>query len=312
MDVQAWQSRLDSAFLSNGGGHRALLEVFEAEAKHGRHVATGLSGHLSLINSLLSFVLETVVEASGHYDHSKLKGKTCYSILLFDFAMAFRHIRACETLLFGGYPSIGFGILRGLKERVFLMAAIGGGYTTHTQLTGLKPNMTPSEIEADADGIRKRAENEERRAFDAILRQATDLGNHVPVLRRWERLYDGEVHGQRGSGASLMLAWLREGQSLPFFPVYDEDLTAVYLNRVGDLGWILLRLLPLLQPDASVFSASWAERWSLLDASFRTYNDGLKRLNKPTLTDIADAIEAFVDVRLAFSPSSASYQLCKE
>ena len=99
---------------------------------------------------------------------------------------------------------------------------------------------------------------------------------------------------------------------MPIQPTYEEGLIAIYDNRVGDLGWMLTRLLPLLQPEPGSFRAAWAERWAILDDSFRVYNHGLMQLGKPSLTKLAAPVEAFVELRFGFKPAASSYQTCLE
>lgn len=312
MDVATWQRRLEDTFLNGDGAHRAFLEVLGAEAEFARQALEQTRGHFSLAHSLQAFILETFAESASHVGSPALKGRQCHSLFLFEIVLAFRTIRACENVFLSGYPHTGYALLRGLRDRVLFLVANGLGITSFHKLWGLRPNMTAEEIEAERDDIRKRAEAEEKRVLNAVLRKTTDLGTHLDALLRWDRMFNPEVHGDKYSGSHLFMSWYRDGRGLPVYPEYDIEFGSVYLNRAGDLGWMLLRLLPLLQPEPSAFSSAWAGRWAILDDSFLVYNRGLIKIGKPGLTEIAEGIKALIDVRFAFGPDSSSYQSCLE
>lgn len=311
VNVAEWQQQLNQTFLSDSASHEALLWVLGAEAEHEQDALANISGHFSLLHSLQAFLLKTVSLTGTHRNSPHLKGRLSYSPFLFDFVMCFRTIRACENVMLRGYPFHGYMLLRGIKEQVLFLAAIGQRMTSLTALSGLRPNMTADEVQAEAHLILKRKSAEEKRVLHAVLRQATDLASHREALMRWERGFNMEVHGQLYSGSHLFLKWIKGGE-LPLTPKYDIDFGSIYLNRLGDIGWMLMRLFPLLQPAPAAFGSMWASRWAVLDDSFRRYNDGLKSIGKPGLSEIADGVEALVDKRFAFLPDSSSYQDCLE
>lgn len=310
MDVAAWQRRLSETFLNGNPAHIELLSVLKSENLFKGQVLEQANGHLVLLHSLQAFILETFGECASQANSPCLVGKQYYSVFLFDILLAFRTIRSCELAFLNGYPNASYVLLRGLRDRVIFLAAIGRGLTSFRRLHGLDPNLTLAEMEAKRDEIKRRAEAEERRVHNEMFRRAPDLAAHREALLIWDRMFNPEVHGSLYSGSHLFLKWYREGV-LPIRPQYD-DLVNIYINRLGDLGWMLVRLLSLLQPSPSTFSAPWAERWAILDDSFLVYNRGLITVDKPGLTGIANGIRSLIDARFGFTPQKSSYQSCLE
>lgn len=302
MDGKKWSNR----------EHELLVQVLSAEEKFAEQMLYRTRGHFLLSHGLQSFVLESFVEASKHYDSPSLIGRKYYSQFIFEFSLAFRTIRACENVSLSGYPRTGYAMLRGLRDRILYLVANGLGTTSFNQWRGIREDMDGLAMEVEREEIRERAMKEERRVFNKVLRKATDLGGHLDALVRWDQLFNPEVHGDQFSSADLGMKCFLEGAGLPICPQFDMEFAAVYVNRSGDLGWMLLRLLPLMQPEPSTFSKDWADRWAILDDSFRDYNRNLTTSGKPVLTGIADGIQAFVDLRFNFRPDTGSYQTCRE
>lgn len=255
MNVNEWHSRLNETFLNGSIFHDELERVKTSEIQHSLYCQRNISGHVSLFESLQAFILETFSKTAESRSHPSLKGKSFYDVFLFEFVMAFRTIRSCENQLFMGYAFHGYASLRTLKEQVFFLTAIAKGETTFNQLYGIRDGMTRAELENERAEIRKRAMNEESRVQNLLLRQAQDLGSHKEVLLRWERHFNLEVHGQKGSTSILMMAWHEGKRDLPYLAEYDEELISNYLNRATEIAWMLVRLLPILQPEPGAFGA---------------------------------------------------------
>ena len=113
-----------------------------------------------------------------------------------------------------------------------------------------------------------------------------------------------EVHGSRFTYAFEGKPWLTESAPLPVAPRPDANSASMYLNRSNELGWMHLRLMPMLQIHAGAFGAEWTLKWNILDESFRFAVESLtKDLGKP----IGAAISHLVDTCFAFHPESASH-----
>lgn len=148
--------------------------------------------------------------------------------------------------------------------------------------------------------------------FNRMLRKATDLGAHKTPLLKWERLFNREVHGQQLSLAQFLTESQKNGTSIPIAPEYDENMIAAYVNRSVELGWMITRLIPLVQPKPNYFDKHWQKKWDILDDSYSVYNDSHKGLGSPGFKELAEAIEYFVNLRFKFVPAKNSYLDCLE
>lgn len=70
----------------------------------------------------------------------------------------------------------------------------------------------------------------------------------------------------------------------------------MYMNRVVEVAWLLLRLFPYLQAKEAAFDAQWHGRYKILDESFRYAQQALSQLGK----SIGDAFIRFVDEKFSF------------
>jgi len=42
----------------------------------------------------------------------------------------------------------------------------------------------------------------------------------------------------------------------------------MFMNRFCEVGWMLHRIVPMLQPPDAALSAAWVDKWQILDESF--------------------------------------------
>ena len=76
-----------------------------------------------------------------------------------------------------------------------------------------------------------------------------------------------------------------------------------FSNRACEVGWMILKVLPLLQVTPGQFDAYWAGTWKILDESFRFLSSGLAAEKKP----IGAAIVELLEQKFNFSPERACY-----
>jgi hypothetical protein len=89
--------------------------------------------------------------------------------------------------------------------------------------------------------------------------------------------------------------------SLPIVPAFSEAPVAMFINRYSEIGWMLLRLLPALQPPDSIFSEAWRAKWDLLDECFeQTVHSLTEQLGKP----IGAAVVELVHSKFPFNSRS--------
>jgi len=305
MEVSEWQARLEHTFGSGGIVGARLLSIIETERQCGRHLLATFHGHRVLADSFGDFYVETLEKSS---QVGRTKGIPSdwrnYPYAVLCYVVNFRTLRAASTLFATGYPLGGYRLLRDLKDQAVFLAALAADRTSWSALLGTKGLRLTGEVSnKDFYVARKARKAEERRLRIATFGAESGLPpDQVAELRLWENLFHFEVHGSALTMASEGRGWLRGEQPLSIGPVFEEMAAATYMDRAGEIGWMLLRTLPFLQPSPRAFGEDWAHRWAVLDESFRFYVLSLDKLGKL----IARAIVALVDAKFALSPD-ASY-----
>jgi len=96
--------------------------------------------------------------------------------------------------------------------------------------------------------------------------------------------------------------WMKGKAPLAAIPTFEESAFAVFMNRFCEVGWMLHRLLPAIQPHDKKLPATWAKKWPIVDESFEQMVCSLTaRLGKP----IGGALVEFVKAKFPFSASSS-------
>jgi hypothetical protein len=297
MTVNEWQQRLENHFTAHGvvGGH--LLGVFDREQACESHFASTFHGQCVLIDSFQSFFIETLnscfqwVSVNGWPS-----GCPNFALALVCYATLFRRYRACEILLTKGYPLDGYALMRDLKDRAILLAGVAHNLTTLPRILGLEGNASCNREDFGRKGTECR-KKEEQYVHKRMLGELSGLAPEVvQELRSWEPLFHYEVHGGRLSLAHE-LQNLQCGVLPSIGPTSTPDALAMYMNRSVEVGWLMERLLPYLQPVENAFGAQWSHKQALLDESFRYMARGLGALGKK----IGDAFIALVDQKFSFS-----------
>lgn len=297
INVEQWLKRLEDNFSSNGIVGEHLFEIFDLEKKCGESFVNTYHGQSVLIDSFQSFYIETIRSAYRWIAQNGWpKGSDHYSTILVSYVVNFRSFRACENLLMKGYPLDGYALLRDLKDRAVFLGAIANNITTFRKIYyGYANDGT------DTEKLWKKQKNErkkeESRVFGRMLREDSGLPEKVIIeLRKWEQLFHEEVHSSRMSFVYELREWLRNNVPPSLGPTPIEDPMAMYMNRAVEIGWMLVKLLPFIQPTENAFGARWKERQEILDDSFRIMELGLSHVGKK----IADAFICFVEKKFSF------------
>ncbi len=120
-------------------------------------------------------------------------------------------------------------------------------------------------------------------------------------LLKWDALFDFEVHGARLSLAAAQ-GWMKGLEPLPVLPRFDEMQFAMFLNRYCEVGWMVHRLTPALQPPGVLLPEAWTDKWRILDDSFElTVNSLTAQMGKR----IGGAIVELVKAKFPFNEQSA-------
>ncbi len=297
MNIAAWQKRLEENFTAYGvvGGH--LLDIIRLEKEYGEYFARTYHGQLVLIDSFQSFFVETLLETQSWVAMHAWPETGPYFAPIYSFYVTiFRSYRACENLLFCGYPLDGCGLMRDLKDRALFLCALARNITTFPAIHGYSGEKPMSEDDWKTK-IKGNPKSEEKRILGRMIRKKSGLPQDVlSELRFWEELFHEEVHGSKLSFFAESAGWLTGKEVFSIGPVPKEVPLGMYMNRAAEIGWLFVRLLPLLQPVENAFGHEWIERQLILDDSFRFMVTGLSKLGKK----IADAFIYFVDAKFSF------------
>lgn len=296
MNISEWQKRLVENFSMNGivGGN--LLEIQNFENSYGEYYIKTFHGQNILIDSFQSFFKETL--DSGFNWISKYDWpKNCpyYPLIFLYYIILFRSYRACENLLLKGYPLDGYALLRDLKDRVVFLAGIAHNITSFSLIHGYGGQYEVSQENYWAK-IKPITKKEELRVLNRILRKESGLPEHLKLeLKLWENLFHEEVHGSKFSFFQEIGNWI-EHKNISIGPRPQESSMAMYMNRSAEIGWLIVKLLPYLQPTESAFGDNWGKKYKILDESFRYAIQGLSKAGKR----IADAFIFLVDSKFHF------------
>lgn len=296
MDVTEWQKCLEDNFTINGviGGN--LLEVLDRERTCGKYFTNTFHGQSILIDSFQSFYIETIRNAL-HWvaKHGWPDGAENYAPILLFYVTMFRRFRACENLLLKGYPLDGYALLRDLKDRAILLAGVAHNITTLPSFFGY--GGAKALTDEDWKKAKKDRKAEERRLLNRIIRKQSGLPAEImKELEIWEQLFHEEVHGSKLSFSIELGDWIKGTATPSIGPSPKEAAMAMYMNRVSEVAWLLVRLFPYLQPAENAFDGEWHRKHKILDESFRYAQQGLSSLGKR----IGEAFIRFVHEKFSF------------
>jgi len=296
MTIAEWQGRLADHFTVKGviGGH--LSEVFELEDAVGDHLVSTFHGQSVLIDSLQSFFVETLRATYTILGKSGWpSGAANYPVVVAWYAMLFRRYRACELLFIKGYPLDGYALLRDLKDRLFLLAGVVHNMTTFPRILGITDTSIANTEEWKKQSTAARRTEESRIRQRLVGAQSNLSAEVLRELKQWEHLFHDEVHSGRLSLFQEVDSLVR-GRAPGIGPTFSQESFAMYMNRADELGWLIARLLPYLQPTPGAFDTDWHTKLAVLDESFRYAVEGLSLLGKK----IGEAFITLVDQKFSF------------
>lgn len=320
MSVEEWQRRLEDTFRSDGVIGFELLNIIDAEKQYGRDAIKYFSGYRVLQDSFQGFFVETLRLASRKINELHATDGANIISSAFSFALYrqfhnFRGLRAAENLFLCGYPYAGYSLFRDLTDRAIFMLALMQGLTTPDALFGVDDEIREMMLHVGnnerekrevLDKATKNRKIEERRISNLILGKGSGLSDSTrEELNVWRDLFHSEVHGGKLSFADSV-GPLKYGGAMSIGPELkdNQDKSAAnYMNRSNEIGWMFHRTLPGIQLQTGSFGKEWAEKWIILDESFRVMIAGLGIIGK----DIAFAIEELIDSKFTLRPESSCF-----
>lgn len=305
MNVNEWQKRLEKTFSSNGIIGLKLVNIINQENEYWNYVINTFHGYRVLQDSFFDFFIDTLQKA-GRFarEHGVPNEATYYSITLLSQLTIFRSFRAAENLLLKGYPLDGFALLRDLKDRAIFQAAIMQGVTTFKKLHGYdifeaaQGNLSfNSELYKKA---KKQQKVQEHKVLDLFLGEKSGFDKDtIDELNRWGKMFHEEVHGSRFTFTIEGGDWLRGKSPITTGPLPNTTSIAMYINRSNEIGWMLLRTLPVLQLMPNALGDEWSSKWYVLDDSFRYSIISFAKMGKK----IGHAILKLIDSKFDFNPT---------
>lgn len=303
-DIAAWQQRLDENFSHNDvvGGH-LLPAIMGLEDVCGQQYVYTYKGHRILTDAFLDFFALTLADVAGKAKNQGWpKNMPYYSTCIASFLTLFRSIRAAEKIAVSGYALDGYALLRNAKEQALCLGAIAAGRSSFPAWLGLQGMPTggawgPAEHEK---ALRNREAEENRVRRETIGKDSGLAPDQIEELRHWDRLFNYQVHGSRFTFVQAS-AWLMDAKK-PFSigPLPNEMDVALYMNRFGEVSWMIHRAMTYLQRLDAPFDAEWVRKWTIMDESIRYVVLGLDQLG----LKIAKVFEAMIDIKFPFSPTT--------
>jgi len=303
IDVAQLQARLEKTFNENGIIGPRLDRVASYETSYGEYIKNKFNGYFLLVSSFQSFFYDTLSTASTLYRDPLITKHAPYQPLyLLNLLTAFRSIRATENLLYNGYPLDGLSLLRDIKDRAIFFAAWISGLTNWKSLNA--PLLVPTKADAPVQETqlwRRAREKEENRVLKLILREDSDFEEPIKSeLKVWETFFNLEVHGSLLTFASEFGDWMKNIGQLSIPPVPIERSIASYTCRAIEVFWMVHRTLPFIQLTPNCLGSDWAEKWMVLDESFRQHQTALFEGG----VKIAKSFEVFIDRKFPFNPAT--------
>lgn len=243
-------------------GRVAMLH--EAQGKYGM-VVTKYSGHLALADAYKSVWLETF-ELLNNHSRPKVTQPLSefYPQLMTRVVHGFQSLCAAELTANHGYPHHAYTLLRNVFDDAVMTSAALQKWTTFYAIEGLSP---PEPFEPKA--MKRNRKNTEREIRRLMTGENSGLTSETRLtLEKWDALFDFETHGGRltlAAGKDYLLG----SAPLPFVPLFNEMQFAMFANRFAEVGWVLHRLLPAIQPAEAPLPAEWQTKWQVLDEAFR-------------------------------------------
>lgn len=285
--------------ISHHGGKayaRAYL-VFESEEEHAQAILR-YKGYLALSDAFKCFYLETVEAMNTGVRHRVTKPLSEYYGLMFPrLTHSFMTLCGAERIATRGYPYQGYTLLRNVFDTLLMSSAALQKLVTFYDLDGIVPGET-----SDKDVARKRRRATEFDVAKKMMGSASGLSSGaLAELKIWDAMFDYETHGARLS-ATHAVEWMKGRAPLAALPRFEERAWAIFSNRAIEVSWMLLRLLPNIQPDEARFDQAWIEKWEILDLSYR---EMVSALTEQMGKRIGAALVELVDKKFPFTARSA-------
>ena len=286
--VEQFMKRLETISEHRGVPYARAHLLFEAEDAHGNAILQ-YKGYLALSDAFKCFFLETV-ELINTECRPKVKKPLSeyYGVFVPRVCQSFLSLCGAEHVAIRGYPYQGYTLLRNVFDNLVLSAAALQKITDFYSIEGVIPGK-----KFDPDEAKKLRKNTEFAARKQMTGDQSGLAaNTIAELAIWDAMFDYETHGARLSATKAM-SWMKGQGALPVLPKFEEMSFAMFMNRYSEVGWMLHRLIPMLQPPDAPLPDSWTEKWQILDESFeQTVHSLTEQLGKAIGAAIVELVKS--------------------
>ncbi|APV51112.1 hypothetical protein BWI17_16330 [Betaproteobacteria bacterium GR16-43] len=300
LPIDEFQKRLESISEVDGVQFARLATLRDAENAHEQAVSK-FWGHRTLSDAFKCFYLETVeLGNTAVAPKVTIPLSANYPRFVPRIAVAFQGLCGAECAAQLGYPYQGYGHLRNIFDELVLTSAALQKLTDFDKIDGIDPSeqFDPSLVKKIK---RKRMDNEFEVRQQMTGKKSGLKPESVEELAMWDALFDWETHGARLSAAQAM-AYMKGTEPLPIVPKFKEGSYALFMNRFSEIGWMLHRLLPALQPPDVLMPDAWHGKWQILDESFEQMVYSLTAQSKKK---IGEVMVEFVKAKFPFHAKSA-------
>lgn len=271
--------------------------IFDAEQAHSKQ-ALRFKGYLALSDAFKCLFLETVeLFNTDIIPRISIPLSEFYPLFFSRLVHNFSAICGAERVALLGYPYQGYTVLRSVFDSAILTSAALQKVTDFYSIEGIEPDAPFNAVTTKK--LRKDTEFKTRQLMtgnNSALSQKT-----INELKVWDDMFDYETHGGRLSSTHAM-DWMKGNAPLAAVPMFEESAVALFINRFCEVGWMLHRLLPMVQPYDKRLPEAWAKKWRVVDESFEQMVYSLmEQLGKP----IGGALVEFVNRKFPFSASSS-------
>jgi hypothetical protein len=256
-------SVLESISIKDDQMYGRARSLLHAEVDH-QEIVLSYTEHSALSNAFKCFFLETSELINIKTIDIKEQNTFLHSIFLTRLVDSFKALCGAEITSTWGYPNLAYTLLRNIYDDTLLTSAALQNIVTFYGIEGAQGftySPTPKEIKKG------------RKNTEAIVRtKMTGLESGLSPstqaeLKKWDDLFDKEVHGARLSRASVF-GFINGSDPLPVSPKFNELIYSLFLNRYFEISWMVHRLIPGSQLKGLPFPKSWQEKWQILDVSF--------------------------------------------
>lgn len=286
-DVDSWMQKLDKNFSYYGYVGGNLLPLINEENRYKEKCVKKWHGANFLSESFQGFFLETlnIVESKRQL----FKYTSDFNVVVAFFWVLFKKIRACEILFLHGYSMDAFALLRPLSEHTAYVHSVVFNKYKIDDFISFSLNKTDSPENYERLKQTMSVMNDSIKAF------FTDKLNDDEryQLEKWRNFFHSEIHGYSLSffhQIEVMYYTSSDIKSL------QQDRDIHFLNRVLEIYWMIVKMLPFLQYEPNCFGAEWMGRLKILDQCFRENELALADIGK----DIAKVIISLIDKKFTF------------